>query len=343
MRYSNIYVFLIIQTIIAFRNQQLNRRPSDIIARYNASASCIPEKLFWDNYSRKFVAEQGRAAKVSSGPKVMFYWYDTKPIVRKVFDLQKTVIDKAMWEIKALFFFQKIERVVRIICCTKSQDKVSLFMDRLLGSVYDKLAEFQAFDWPEKLRMVSHVTQSFAQMHGMQYIHGDIKSANVAFNRESNGLRIIDLGMVSKIGQDFKGYTRFYVAPELISGPYHVRHAHYSQDVWSWGVTLYEMFVPGLGNAIEALNNNSLPQVIDEIVLGKMNEMLYQMQQSTGLPLYNVISSWMVFDPLNRPTMHQMYEALTKLHMMAYNQRVEQASPIRLSPHNQIRRNQGPR
>ncbi len=94
----------------------------------------------------------------------------------------------------------------------------------------------------EAVRIGEHVAQGLAKAHSMGIVHRDIKPANVMLLPDG-GVKIVDFGL-AKLPRDV-GLTNTggvvgtipYMSPEQLRGdPLDGR-----TDIWSWGVTLYEM------------------------------------------------------------------------------------------------------
>src|SRR5581483_11567273 len=92
------------------------------------------------------------------------------------------------------------------------------------------------------VNIAEQVAQGLAKAHSMGVIHRDIKPANIMLLPDG-GLKIVDFGL-AKLPRDV-GLTNTggvvgtvpYMSPEQLRGDPLDRRT----DIWSWGVTLYEM------------------------------------------------------------------------------------------------------
>ena len=94
----------------------------------------------------------------------------------------------------------------------------------------------------EAVRIAEQVAQGLAKAHSMGIMHRDIKPANIMLLPDG-GVKVVDFGL-AKLPQDV-ALTKTggvvgtipYMSPEQLRGNQLDRRT----DIWSWGVTLYEM------------------------------------------------------------------------------------------------------
>jgi serine/threonine protein kinase len=116
------------------------------------------------------------------------------------------------------------------------------------------------------LNIIDQVSQGLAAMHKRGIFHGDVKPANMLIN--DNHVAITDFGLVgsSKAATDdvarvenprlISGGTPLYIAPELIVGRAVPPEERHLCDVYSLGVSVFEMFTgqgPFQGPTIEKI------------------------------------------------------------------------------------------
>jgi serine/threonine-protein kinase len=98
------------------------------------------------------------------------------------------------------------------------------------------------------LNIVDQVSLGLAAMHKRGIFHGDVKPANMLI--DDNHVAIADFGLVgsSNDGEHVEnprlisGGTPLYIAPELIAGEAVAPEQRYLCDVYSLGVSVFEMF-----------------------------------------------------------------------------------------------------
>lgn len=106
---------------------------------------------------------------------------------------------------------------------------------------------YWCFDYPinKKLEIIKSFTDALLELHSKGVVHGDIKTNNLVLHNENNKniVKIIDLGMASfqkekkLIDIDCKYGTKGYRSKEQ-----EYYKLHYKSDVYSWGVTVVEIW-----------------------------------------------------------------------------------------------------
>jgi serine/threonine protein kinase len=113
-------------------------------------------------------------------------------------------------------------------------------MELVEGTTLDRVLEKNgALPIPEALDVMEKVLEAVEYAHGKSVVHRDLKPANLM--RTKGGIKIMDFGlakvMTSKSsGNTIIGGTPNYMPPEQSTG-----HADHRSDVFSLGVTFYEL------------------------------------------------------------------------------------------------------
>ncbi|CDS43207.1 serine:threonine protein kinase TAO1 [Echinococcus multilocularis] len=140
-------------------------------------------------------------------------------------------------------FIKRINHKNCVQCrgCYIDQQVPWIVMEYCLGSVADILkVQRHPLKECEISCIVREVLTGLVYIHSRNYIHRDIKAANILFT-ESGGVKVGDFGSVSfkSPANSFVG-TPYWIAPEVIlameNGLYDCR-----VDVWSLGITCVEM------------------------------------------------------------------------------------------------------
>ncbi|MCP4129804.1 MAG: AAA family ATPase [bacterium] len=101
----------------------------------------------------------------------------------------------------------------------------------------------------EKLEIAIAVAKSIAAIHKSNVIHKDIKPHNILINTETKEVKIIDFSIAAEVQRETQSIvnvenlegTLAYISPEQ-TGRMN-RSIDFRSDLYSFGITLYEMFV----------------------------------------------------------------------------------------------------
>ncbi|GIQ88420.1 hypothetical protein KIPB_010666, partial [Kipferlia bialata] len=139
--------------------------------------------------------------------------------------------------------------------------------------------------------------QGMAHIHSNRVIHRDIKPLNLFLDKD-NRIKIGDLGVAKLLEEESFAQTLvgspYYLAPELC------RNAKYNarSDMWSLGVTLYEMMT--FTHPFKAHNQVALIMKILRDKVPRIEQAGVTVRYSRGL--VSVCYSLLSKDPLQRPT-----------------------------------------
>ena len=148
------------------------------------------------------------------------------------------------------------------------------------GETLKRKIENGQLDLDETCRIAIQVGQGLAKAHLQGVVHRDMKPANI-FLTEDGQVKILDFGLAKLAGQT--GLTRAgqtpgsaaYMSPEQVRG----QAADYRTDIWSLGVTIYEMLTGRLPFAgeydVSVMYSilNEEPQSISTLRPGVPNEL----------------------------------------------------------------------
>jgi TonB family protein len=137
--------------------------------------------------------------------------------------------------------------IVRIHDIGQHEGRLFLVMELVEGCPLDRIIKYRlVIDLRDKLNLMIQLCSGLGYAHAHGVLHRDIKPANIL--RLNNGrLKIVDFGIakVTEIAGQFASKdtntrlagTPHYMSPERLSGA----SADVSSDLWSVGVTLYEL------------------------------------------------------------------------------------------------------
>ncbi|MFD2111876.1 diguanylate cyclase domain-containing protein [Thiorhodococcus fuscus] len=114
------------------------------------------------------------------------------------------------------------------------------------------LLQIRPLALPNLLRIALDVARGLSELHGSQIIHKDVNPSNIVHNPESGQTKLIDLGIAATVSssnphRDDTGLlegTLAYISPEQ-TGRMN-RSVDYRSDLYSLGVTLYELLTGSL-------------------------------------------------------------------------------------------------
>ena len=143
----------------------------------------------------------------------------------------------------------ELDGVINIYTLEKHQNTLVMCFEDFGGeSLEIWLDEQHAFTLDELLTLAICATDILGQIHGQNIIHKDINPSNIVVNVETSLLKIIDFGIASRLlrenptlknPEQLEG-TLAYLSPEQ-TGRIN-RSIDYRTDLYSLGVTCYEMF-----------------------------------------------------------------------------------------------------
>ncbi|MGL4378958.1 MAG: ATP-binding protein, partial [Microcoleaceae cyanobacterium] len=139
------------------------------------------------------------------------------------------------------------EGVVKVYGLEKYQNTLVMFVEDFGGESWKILRETYHFSLGEFLSIARKIARSLGQIHANHIIHKDINPANIVINPKTQQLKIIDLGISTRLTREnptlknpnvLEG-TLPYISPEQ-TGRMN-RFLDYRTDFYSLGVTFYEV------------------------------------------------------------------------------------------------------
>ncbi len=158
-------------------------------------------------------------------------------------------------------------------------------------------------DLDEKINLAISIAQAVGEIHKFNVIHKDLNPANIIIQNNGEKAVIIDFGLSSKIGKDFKGSrddvegTYAYISPEQTG--WANRAVDTRSDLYSLGIIFYELFTGTLPfadlNSMELLHahlakmpkepikvNPDLPESLSAIISKLLSKEPEERYQSIG-------------------------------------------------------------
>jgi tRNA A-37 threonylcarbamoyl transferase component Bud32 len=208
--------------------------------------------------------------------------------------------------------------VVKVFDLVRHHGQVALVLEDLAGtSLHRWIRATPDAPLRERLSIAAGLADIVAAVHGANVIHKDVSSHNVVYDAETGRCTLIDFGIATRLRSEESKFrapaalegTLAYIAPEQ-TGRMN-RSLDYRADLYSLGVTLYELFTGTLphdsadplemvhfhiaGKPVSPHERNSrVPETVSEIVLKllqKEPEQRYQSAAGVSADLRRCIAS----------------------------------------------------
>jgi tetratricopeptide (TPR) repeat protein len=131
--------------------------------------------------------------------------------------------------------------VVKVYGVGRWRHRPYLAMEYVEGTPLSRAIRSGRMAVDDALRVAEDLAAALAAIHAQRIVHGDVKPANVVLRHRDGSACLIDFGLARPLTisepDAMAGGTPLYMAPEQIGG----RRADTRADVYSFGVTLYEM------------------------------------------------------------------------------------------------------
>lgn len=138
--------------------------------------------------------------------------------------------------------------IARVYALEKVANSLAIIMEDINGESVGAIVHRDAFTIDQKLQLALLMTETLIQTHKQHIIHKDVNPSNFVWNRKTDTLKIIDFGIATELAREISPYinidrlegTLNYISPEQ-TGRMN-RPVDYRTDLYSLGVTLYEIF-----------------------------------------------------------------------------------------------------
>lgn len=185
--------------------------------------------------------------------------------------------------------------VVRALELVPIQNSLILVMEDFHGKPLSKLVEEGEWDLLLSLETAINIAAALGDIHHQNIIHKDIKPQNILINLETKETKIIDFGIATQLSREMQTVLNpeqmkgsiAYMSPEQ-TGRMN-RSLDYRSDIYSFGVTLYQLFAKKLpfeaNSPLELIHmhiaqqpeppnevNEAIPPVLSEIILKCMSK-----------------------------------------------------------------------
>ena len=205
------------------------------------------------------------------------------------------------------------------------QNTLVIVLEDFGGESLDKLYKHTQLSLPQFLPLFIQVSDNLGQLHAANVIHKDINPANIVFNPETEEVKLIDLGISTRLSKEnptlrnpnvLEGTLR-YISPEQ-TGRMN-RSLDYRSDFYSLGVSMYELLVgqpPFLAeDELELVYSQiakqpefpgTIPEIIREILaklMAKNAEDRYQSAWGLKFDLQCCLDRWQSHEKIKRFTL----------------------------------------
>jgi histidine kinase len=175
---------------------------------------------------------------------------DNLPVIVKILNCEYPQ-DK---EISAFFrefeITQKLtgSKIIRVYSIEKYNNSYAMVMEDIGGMSIAQNIQNVKLNFIEKISLAIEIAELLIQTHQQNIIHKDINPTNIIWNRSNNQIKLIDFGISTELTKELtqpvnlnilEG-TMEYISPEQ-TGRMN-RPLDYRTDLYSLGVTLYELF-----------------------------------------------------------------------------------------------------
>ena len=207
----------------------------------------------WQRTAMSIMTGYAITEKISEGSKSIVYRgvreSDGMPVVLKVFrQVYPTLADIARFKKEyELIKDLTIDGIVASYGLIEDTDRIALILEDFNGISLNEILKTQKLSLEEFLHIAIRMADTLGYIHTSNIIHKDIKPHNILYNSSSGAVKITDFGISTLLTRENENLydpriitgTLPYMSPEQ-TGRMN-RPMDYRSDLYSLGVTLYEM------------------------------------------------------------------------------------------------------
>jgi eukaryotic-like serine/threonine-protein kinase len=136
----------------------------------------------------------------------------------------------------------KHPNIVECITVEKKDDTLFMVLEYIDGESLDKVIRRDRFLSPARaLEVGIEICSAIAYAHAAQVLHRDLRPANVLLTKEGVA-KVTDFGTSRILEMSKESFARTRIGSPPYMSPEHFRgRAVFQSDIWSLGITLYEM------------------------------------------------------------------------------------------------------
>lgn len=202
------------------------------------------------------------------------------------------------------------KNIVQFIGCVTKDNMCMIVMEYCkLGSLYSYIKKYNV-SLSLKLYLMMDISSGLGCLHKCKIIHNDLATRNILVDKDINDqiiCKITDYGLSKTIDSTIKldEYTKLpirWCAPEVLKN----RNTSYKSDIWSYGMTIYEIYTNGKQPFYEY---SDFKDVLEKIEKGHIPDKPI----SCPLELYKLMKICWYKTPEKRPNTQQISQYLSKL------------------------------
>ncbi|MDP4180019.1 MAG: AAA family ATPase [Bacillota bacterium] len=230
---------------------------------------------------------------------------DNQPVIIKLLNSEYPTDKELSFFIREYEIMYKIagDGIIKVYALKKYKNSLVIIMEDIGGESIDKALKTIELSLAEKLELAIKITKSLIQTHQQNIIHKDVNPTNLIWNNKTNQVKIIDFGLSTELTREasqcinlniLEG-TLDYISPEQ-TGRIN-RPVDYRTDLYSLGVTFYELFTGQLpfcvDDELELIYchiaktpippvdiNPKIPHILSEIIMKLISKTVEERYQS---------------------------------------------------------------